>query len=113
MCHGSRGLRPDLELLRRFLNECLQPLSGSNLGKWTYRTIGQLQCSASLRACQVRHAQRLRREGERFRCIASYRVFVAMEDGRPVLLRMVAIDDPGTPDRKRTLDGKTFTQAEP
>ena len=52
-------------------------------------------------------------DGEWFHCIATYQVFVAVEGGKPVRLRMVAVDDPGTTDRKNSLNGKTFAPAEP
>jgi hypothetical protein len=52
-------------------------------------------------------------KGEWFHCIASYQVFVALQHGKPVRLRMVAIDDPGTTDRRNSLNGKTFAPAEP
>jgi len=48
---------------------------------------------------------------EFFRCVATYQAFVAVGGGRPVLLRMVAIDDPGTTDRRNSLNKKTFELA--
>jgi hypothetical protein len=50
-------------------------------------------------------------QGEVFHCIFSYKLFVAYQDGKPVRLHMVVVDDPGT--GKKSLDGRTFSLAEP
>ena len=50
-------------------------------------------------------------QGEVFHCVFSYQLFVAFQDGKPARLHMVAVDDPGV--GKKSLDGKTFSPAEP
>jgi hypothetical protein len=50
-------------------------------------------------------------QGEVFHCIFSYQLFVSYQDGKPVRLHMVLVDDPGV--GKKSLDGKTFVLAEP
>jgi hypothetical protein len=50
-------------------------------------------------------------QGEVFHCVFSYQLFVAFQDGKPARLHMVVVDDPGV--GKRSLDGKTFSPAEP
>jgi hypothetical protein len=50
-------------------------------------------------------------QGEVFHCISSYKLFAAYQDGKPARLHMVLVDDPGV--GKKSLDGKTFSPAEP
>jgi hypothetical protein len=75
--------------------------AGMNLGYGTFRFEGDALLLES-DACLI-----LGPTDEFFTCTGTYHVFVSMAEGKPAMLRFVAVDDPFV-DRSKTLGGKAF-----